>query len=105
MRIIPIYIRDVKPNARYMLSPDGRADLLGQILISGFNLNVSERSKTPAELKKIIPPFTMQCRGTIMNTPLTMELLVNTKLTSGLQIEKANILLAPHNIKLEKKIE
>ena len=90
---IDIYLSDIKPNPRYMRTEDDRLDILGQILLSYYEIMVPIRSKLPSELKKQIPPFTMKARGTILDTPLTMQIICNMSKQPREQVRLANELL------------
>lgn len=115
MKTITIYTRDIKPNSDYMHDTQGRYDLLGQILATGFQMTIPMKSRTPQDLGVAIHPFTLSPRKyTLCNSAATLAILKNNHLTGKQQLEAANKLLAPFNIllvsdsevdKLEKRLE
>jgi len=58
---------------RYMYQ-DGRIDYLGQFLIQ-LGYNVEGNHRFPSSLGKLITPFTQQCRGTIIDSCTTLQIL------------------------------
>lgn len=101
-RTIKIYSADITTNAKYMHDPNGKHDLLGQILYTGYSIRIPVKTRTPQELKKAIFPFTKLYRGyEYCNTPLTLAILDLNSLPGKRQVVDANILLQPHNIYLE----
>lgn len=115
MKQIIIYTRDIKPNTDYMHDTQGRYDLLGQILATGFDITIPMKTRTPQDLGTAIHPFTLSPRKyTLCNSAVTLAILKNNHLTGKQQLEAANKLLAPFNIllvsdtevdKLEKRLE
>lgn len=105
-RTIAIYTADITTNAKYMHDPNGKHDLLGQILYTGYNLRIPPKTRTPQELKKAIFPFTKLYRQyEYCNTALTLALLDLTSLPGKRQLVEANILLQPFGIILSDATE
>lgn len=101
MKLIPIYYKDIFRNALYMHDTEGRYDLLGQILFTGFNIDIPMKTRVPSELNTIIHPFTIQVRRYCKCcTPITLQLLANTGLSGKQQIVAANKLLLQYEIEL-----
>lgn len=102
MKLIPIYTCDIARSAAYMHDTEGRMDLLGQILFTGFNIPVPMKTRSPSELDHTVHPFTTVIRTYVRcNTSLTMQMLANIGLSPKQQIDEANKLLAPYNIQLQ----
>ena|SRR5690554_5771307 len=100
MRNIVIYPEDIIPNAKYMVDANGRADLLGQILIQ-TGIKVPPKTRTPQCLQSGIYHFTTIIRTYVYsNTPLTLQLLSLTNLPPRKQMAAANELLNPIGINL-----
>jgi len=53
---------------------DGKLDYLGQFLTQ-LGHNVEGKHRFPSDLNKIIPPFTQPCRGVIINSIITLNIL------------------------------
>jgi len=101
MKTIEIYLEDVNPKARYICDAEGKCDLLGQILTTGFDINIPPKTRTPQDLCSSIRWFVTCYRGyTYSNTGLTQQLLDNASLPSRKQMEAANKLLNPIGINL-----
>jgi hypothetical protein len=81
-----------------------RYDILGCILCHlGYSL--PEKSKSPADLKTVIPPFTVSYRRTYFDTPLTLSILKLDFVPSPREaVRQAGVLLAPHGITLEYSV-
>ena len=58
---------------RYMYR-DGKMDYLGQILTQ-LGHNVEGKHRFPSSMGKLIPPFTQQCRGSIIDSKITLSIL------------------------------
>ena len=101
LKTIVVYPEDIDPKAKFMLDNKGRLDLLGQILVIGFNIKVHERIRSPAHMNCAISPFSVWARDHAHNTELTIKLLQNSHLSGYRQVKLANTLLEPHNIYLE----
>ena len=85
-----------------MLDKEGRLDLMGQILFTGYKIKVHAQIPTPAHQNIILSPFTEGIRGRANNTPLTMTILRNAqRLTPRKQVDVANDLLEQYDIYLE----
>ena len=72
-------IRSLLPSKPVFLEDkDGRLDYIGQIL---QQMKVKTRDgfgkcfRTPSQLKEIIFPFTVQLRGTILDSKITIDIL------------------------------
>jgi hypothetical protein len=101
MQTITIYTQDIISNAKYICDAEGRCDLLGQILVTGYNIRVAPKTRTPACLQTGIRNFVSLYRGYVYcNTPLTLALLDNAYLPPGKQVAEANKLLNPLGINL-----
>lgn len=101
MRTILIYPQDIIPGTRYLHDPDGRMDLLGQILYTGFGVKIPKKTRTPQDLQESINLFVVKYRGyTYTMTPLCQRLLGLSSLPGKKQVEEANKLLEPHKIRL-----
>jgi hypothetical protein len=101
MRRIVIYPQDIMPGAKYICDAEGRCDLVGQILASGYGIRIPPKTRTPQELQRAILHFTTIVRQyTFAMTPLCLQLLSNSTLSPRKQIEAANKLLAKHDIEL-----
>ena len=101
MKIINIYIQDIIPNAKYMCDADGRCDLLGQLLTTGYGIRLPPKTRTPQELNTAIQHFVIIIRGYVYAlTPLALQLLANASLPPRKQITLANELLKSVNIQL-----
>lgn len=101
MRNITIYHQDIIPNAKYMCDAEGRCDLLGQILTTGYAMRIPPKTRTPQCLQTSINNFVVCIRQYVYsNTPLTQKLLSNSNLSPRKQIEEANRLLNPVGINL-----
>jgi hypothetical protein len=106
MKQIIIYTRDIKPNTDYMHDTQGRYDLLGQILATGYQIHIPMKTRTPQDLGTAIHPFTLSPRKyTLCNSPVTLAILKNNHLTGKQQLEAANKLLAPYDIVLVSDFE
>jgi hypothetical protein len=106
MKQIIIYTRDIKPNTDYMHDTQGRYDLLGQILATGYQIHIPMKTRTPQDLGTAIHPFTLSPRKyTLCNSALTLAILKNNHLTGKQQLEAANKLLAPYDIVLVSDFE
>ncbi len=102
LKTILIYPEDIIPNCPFMLDSEERLDLLGQILHTGYSVNVFEKTASPACNDTVINPFSIMYRGKAFNTPLTLKILANARTMSGhTQITAANVLLEEHDIYLE----
>jgi hypothetical protein len=103
LKTILIYTEDIKPGMKWMLDKQGRMDLLGQILYTGYGIKVHPMIESPAHQGTLLTPFTVVARNRVHNTALTIALLKNGEILSGIkQVEQANILLDEHCIVLEK---
>lgn len=75
-------------------------DILGCILLhKGYT--IPPKTKSPADLKQSIPPFTIPLRKVFFDSPLTLELLKLDFSPRKEAVAKANVLLKPHGIQLE----
>ena len=83
---------------RYLFD-DGHADYLGQFLIQ-LGHNVDGKFRTPQDLGKLIPPFTQACRGSYVNSKLTLDILALDHAPTDTHPRKLEELLAAHNIEL-----
>lgn len=101
----PMNIKIVKsllPQARSLhryMSHDGKLDYLGQILVQ-MGYNVDGKYRTPQDLGKAVPPFTQICRGTNINSILTIEILKLDHTPPNFHPEILERLLRPHNFHL-----
>jgi len=103
MKTIFICTADIKPGMKWMLDKQGRMCLLGQILLTGYNIKVQTFCESPAHQGTLLHPFTVQARNRIHNTELTIRMLKNGESLSGLkQLQLANDLLEEHDIYLEQ---
>lgn len=101
MKTITIYPEDIVPKTSFMHDRQGRHDLLGQILLSGYGIDIPVNCRTPQELKIALTPFTMIIRRHVYClTDLTIKLLALNSLPGKKQVSEANKLLAPYSIKL-----
>jgi hypothetical protein len=101
MKDILIYTEDILPKAKYMNDLEGRHDLLGQLLFTGFGIRIPAKTRTPQDLDKSIRHFVVCVRGyCYCNTPLTLSLLELTPLPGKRQVAEANKLLNPIGINL-----
>ena len=53
---------------------EGRLDYLGQFLVQ-LGYRIEPKLRFPSELKKVILPFTQQCRGSVIDTITTLRIL------------------------------
>lgn len=103
LKTILIYTEDIIQGTKYMLDKEGRLDLMGQILFTGYKIKIHEQTVSPAHQNLVIHPFTEGIRGRANNTPLTMTLLRNAqRLSPRKQLEAANDLLEQYDIYLEE---
>ena len=103
MKLIPIHTCDILRNSPYLHDTQGRLDLLGQIILTGYNIPVPMKTRTPAELDTTIYPFTTMIRQySRCNTALTLDLLANIGLSGKQQLKEANKLLLKFQIQLEE---
>lgn len=69
--------RSLLPRARtkhrYMYH-EGQLDYLGQFLVQ-MGYRIEPKTRFPSELKKVIPPFTQHCRGSIIDSITTLRIL------------------------------
>jgi len=101
MKDIIIYTDDIIPNAKYMNDDKGRLDLLGQLLFTGYGINIPYKTRTPQDLNRAIKDFVICVRGyCYCNTPLTLSLLAITSLPGKRQLGEANKILNPKSINL-----
>lgn len=101
MKTILIYPEDIIPSTRYMHDSEGRYDLLGQILYTGYGVKIPPKTRTPQDLQEMINLFVVKVRGyTYTMTPLCQQLLALSSLPGKKQVEEANKLLAPYKIRL-----
>jgi hypothetical protein len=101
MKRITIYPQDIMPGAKYICDAEGRCDLVGQILASGYDIRIPPKTRTPQELQRAILNFTTIVRQyTYAMTPLCLQLLANSTLSPRKQIEAANKLLVKYDIEL-----
>lgn len=84
-------------NKTHLCDNENRHDLLGQILYS-LGETVIPKQKLPSDLLKSIPPFTCSCRGKIVDTAITLQLVNNSTLSPRKQVELGNQLLKHSNI-------
>ncbi len=78
-----------------------RYDILGCILCH-LGYTPPEKSKSPADLRILIPKFTLHYRKAYFDTPLTLSILKLDFVPSPREaVRQADILLAPHGITLE----
>jgi hypothetical protein len=106
MKTILIHPQDIVANTKYMHDTQGRYDLLGQILYTGYNIQIPMKTRTPQELSKGIHPFTIIVRQyCYCNTALTLSLLSLSSLPGKMQVREANKLLESHSIKLITEYE
>lgn len=99
MKTILIFPQDIIPNCKYINDANGRHDLLGQILYSGFDIHIPPKTRTPQELKRAIHPFTKIIRQYVfVLTPLSLALLDLSYLPGKRQIVEANKLLKEYDI-------
>lgn len=94
---INIYLPDLMSNKTHLCDNENRHDLLGQILYS-LGETVIPKQKLPSDLLKSIPPFTCSCRGKIVDTAITLQLVNNSTLSPRKQVELGNQLLKHSNI-------
>ena len=96
-KTILIYAEDIIPGINKMRDkkgPEGRLDLMGQILVTGYGVKVHDNAESPAQQNTAIHPFSRMIRGRANNTELTQTILMNADRLSGKkQVEIANILL------------
>lgn len=104
LKTIPIYTADIIKGTRWMKDNQGRLDLLGQILFTGYGIKIHTHVESPAHQGVILHPFTVRARNRIHNTELTIKLLQNADILSGRkQLEVANVLLEELDIYLERE--
>jgi len=72
-KIIKSKLPVIKTRHKYLYQ-EGRMDYLGQI-ITQMGFNVSGKHRFPSDLGKHIPPFTQECRGVIIDSILTLQVL------------------------------
>jgi hypothetical protein len=94
MKSITVYPQDIIPNAKYMCDAEGRCDLLGQLLMNGYDIRIPPKTRTPQCLSSAINNFVICIRQYVYsNTPLTLALLKLSSLPPRKQIAEANKLL------------
>jgi len=83
--------------AHYM-QKDGQYDILG-CLILHKGISIPDKIKFPSQLKQHIPPFTVQHRKAVLDSPLTLSILsvLSTHPRNEL-VGPINQLLAPHGL-------
>jgi hypothetical protein len=72
-KIVKSLLPLTKPRHRYLYQ-NGRMDYLGQ-LITQLGYNVQGKHRFPSDLGKLIMPFTQDCRGTIIDSITTLQIL------------------------------
>ena len=103
LKTIPIYVEDIVQGAPKMKDSLGRLDLLGQILMTGYEVKIHSHSETPASQSTVIHPFSVKVRGRVHCTELCLKILRNaSSLPPRKQVEEANKLLEPYDIYLEE---
>lgn len=96
VKIPPIVL---KHPASYLFDGD-QYDILGCIL-THKGIDIPPKTKSPSDLRLLIPPFTVQLRRIYYDTPLTLDILKLDFSPRKEAVARANILLKPHNIQLE----
>ncbi len=92
--------RLVPPYKKHRYMRDGKMyDYLGQILVQ-MDIDIPEKCRTPQELERTILPFTFPCRGIILNSVLTINILKLDITDPSSHPQKMAELLRPHNIEL-----
>ena len=86
--------------AHYM-QKDGHYDVLGCLLLSK-GISIPDKTKFPSQLKQHIPPFTVECRRSFLDSKLTLDILklLSTHPRKEL-LGPLNDLLRPHNIEVK----
>lgn len=74
-------------------------DYLGQILVQ-LGYDIPDKTRTPEELKTLIPNFTFHCRGAIRDTSLTMAIIRLDNIDPIQHPQKMATLLSPIGISL-----
>lgn len=96
VRIVKSLLPKTRTTHRY-LCHNGKLDYLGQILVQ-MGHNVDGKYRTPQDMNKAVPPFTQPCRGTNINSQLTLEILKLDYTQPNLHPEILEQLLRPHGI-------
>lgn len=81
------------------MEKDGQYDLLGCLLLAR-GISIPEKTKFPSQLKRHVPPFTVQLRRSILDSPLTQSILKLDVYPQKELLTPLNNLLAPHNIQV-----
>lgn len=94
IKICPQLLPRYSKKFRYMAS-NGEFDYLGQILYQ-LGFNIPPNAKTPQDLDQLIPNFTFACRGTYINTVLTLRILRLDRMPKDLHKQYLIDILSPH---------
>lgn len=97
MQTIAIVVSDLTHKAKYLHCPrTGKHDIVGQLLFS-LGYYVPPKSRLVTDLGKHIPPFTTYVRDTVVNSPLSIELLQASSILPPRELVAAcNAILAKH---------
>ena len=99
MKIITIPKTVLLHPANY-LQTEGKFDLLGCLLLELYGVNIPDKCKFPSQLKKHFPPFTVECRRTILDSALTLGILRLSVFPVKEVLVPLNKLLEPHQLKV-----
>ena len=79
------------------MEKDGQYDILGCLLLAR-GISIPEKTKFPSQLKRHVPPFTVQLRRSILDSPLTQSILKLDVYPQKELLVPLNNLLAPHGL-------
>ncbi len=79
------------------MEKDGQYDILGCLLLAR-GISIPEKTKFPSQLKQHVPPFTVQLRRSILDSPLTQSIIKLDVYPQKELLVPLNNLLAPHGL-------
>ena len=91
-------------NKRHVyLKNEGKFDYIGQIISQlEPNIRLPEKLRFPSEIGKIIYPFVSPCRGALIDTCVTVQILMLDRQRHDVEA-KLNEILNPHGISVTIK--
>jgi hypothetical protein len=99
MKIITIPKELLIHPSNYM-QVEGKYDLLGCLLLELYGVSIGDKCKFPSQLKRHLPPFTVEFRRAILDSPLTLSILRLSVFPTKEVLAPLNRLLEPHLLKV-----
>jgi hypothetical protein len=85
-------------NQHVYLKDGGKLDYLAQIIMQIEPLiRLPEKIRFPSEIGKLVYPFVSPCRGALIDTCVTVQILMLDRKRFDIE-QKLNEILNPHNI-------